>query len=406
MKLPTLARTLLAALALAPAVTLAADETVAGSLTVEQDLLVYQKIEVGEASGITNASPAYSLQANSLLGSTIIDQIGYGTNTSWSWMVFDGTASKQLLKLENNGKLSLYSPSSPTSPMIVLDPSITTPVVTVAGKKVVTEENIGIILKNTLIGNDSEFNCVAIGNSASANNEGSMAIGNYSEVFGRDGIALGSYSMTNDNGIALGRSTMSGSSGIALGSYTRCNDRAIAIGNDTSATTPTSIALGISAVADNNSVVVGSYSEARGESAITIGGRSSAMQNFTTAIGNWAIAEADSSMALGVGTHVTQSFQVALGSYNNPLNNAFLMIGNGTAGYDRSNLFVIMKDGRGVFRSTSYVEPATTIAAQEKEALTVEGAATIKGDAKVTGTLRVRPAGDLSMGSFTVGTQP
>ena len=90
--------------------------------------------------------------------------------------------------------------------------------------------------------------------------------------------------------------------------------------------------------------------------------------------------------------------QFALGHFNKIEEDATFMLGNGTGSSSgqRSNLFVIKKDGRGVFRSTSYVAPTEGEPSPvQPEALTVEGSATIHGD-----LILKRRQGNIGMGSF------
>jgi hypothetical protein len=424
----------------------ATDEIVSGSLTVQQDLLVYQTVEVGNATIGSVEFPAYAFRAYSLLGGAHIDQAAYGTTTTWNWWSNDGVASKQLLRLEDGAKLSLYSSSNSTTPIIVLDAGAAEPGITISGMKVLTEETVG----TWIAGSGGTDGKLALGASAQADGGSSSAVGTQAHAIGYVSSAFGYQARS----AGLGSSVFgSGSSAI--------EDYAVALGYNTTVS---------------------------GESSVAVGREAHTESSFALAIGAWAHANAHYSTAIGFGAYTTQPYQIALGSHNQPSDDALFMIGNGWDWANRSNALIVSKSGdlwtagKIWAQKTSINEPAIQIRGglpggprlqvfgldadstawmglgadmgrrnyehsvyfpkgpehivgrltigdydgsiynvrvtvlrdgnvgigtnDPSEKLDVAGNATISGDATVKGTLRVRPAGDLSMGTFTAGTQP
>jgi hypothetical protein len=161
----------------------------------------------------------------------------------------------------------------------------------------------------------------------------------------------------------------------------------------------------------SGNLTIGQNDYNSGSNSIAIGTSTYAVSLRSLALGSYARADSTGSVAIGHGVSTSSSStpgQVVLGTYNEIRDDAAFIIGNGTGNseYDpatgnyesnRSILFFITTDGKGVFRHKDYIEPTTQqlVPTQPKEALRV------KGDATVEGTLRIQPAGDLSMGQFT-----
>jgi hypothetical protein len=279
---------------------------------------------------------------------------------------------------------------------IILDFNDRDPSIEIAGKRVLTESSInggnalfgGIVPPNT--------GHIAFGLNATAENGASgtayyaIAIGNGTLSSGWGAVSLGDAAIASEqNATALGeRSKAYGKNYTAIGATAKAEG-----GN--------SLAMGLAASAGgSSSLAMGVYAIASGQSAMALGGTSNATGNQSIALGAYSIASGQEAIAIGRGASAPEPQQIVLGSFNQDEAGAKFILANGTDFGTRSNLFTIMKNGRGVFRSTSFVDPATPTTPQAKEALTVEGAATIKG------TLRVQPAGDLPMGAFTAGGLP
>jgi hypothetical protein len=291
------------------------------------------------------------------------------------------------------------------------------------------------------------YAALALGNSARAYADYSLTAGYYSQTDGNYAIALGYYaSASGENTIAIGPNAYANISypssynaAVAIGLSAEANgDNTIAIGTESSARDYAATAIGYYASAFGYATAVGYYATADYYASTAVGYYANATGGYTTALGYYVFASAPGATALGnyanasgytaiaLGNSVTANAegsvaigrylrtsnytnnQIVLGSYNEVRADAAFSIGNGTgnweynpatgnSGENRSNLFLITTEGKGVFRHKDYVEPTTQppIPAQPKEALRV------KGNVTVEGTLRVQPGGDLPMGPFT-----
>lgn len=351
-----------------------ADEILPGTVTVEEDLIVSGAVEVGEAHLGSTLYPAYTLVANSAVGVTIVDQIATGGSTTWNWVANNGDTTQVIMKLEDSGKLSLYSAGS-TTPKVVID-----------GEGILHNGSRWIDYNGTRNSLAIGYYSAALGFAARANSIYSTAIGSNAYAYGERATASGASASASANyATSLGTSaSASGFYATALGSFARASD--------------------------NSSIALGNSSDASGYYGAALGSYSSASGFSSIALGRSATATGDSSIALGRGIQVAYSGQFALGHFNRIEEDATFMLGNGTgsSSEQRSNLFVIKKDGRGIFRSTSYVEPTEeNPVPKQPEVLTVEGSTTVKGSATIKGTTTVegdlilkRRQGNIGMGSF------
>ncbi|MDR0536222.1 MAG: hypothetical protein LBG65_07775 [Puniceicoccales bacterium] len=185
---------------------------------------------------------------------------------------------------------------------------------------------------------------------------------------------------------------------------TNSANESVAIGHASGVSGNQSVAVGNQAVAHaSQSVAVGAGAEANGGGSAAIGADAWTSGANSIAIGTSSAAAGQDSIALGNGTLTYDSGQVALGMFNEARPEYAFMIGNGShapqggaGGAERSNLFVITREGKGIFRHVNFAEstPGNAAPVVGGEALHV------KGNARIEGTLRLRPAGDLPMGPF------
>ena len=397
---------LLVACTIAPGAMFAQDEAIAGNLVVAQSLSVGQDFHLGQAVLGDTAFPALRLQTDSIGGVTFVNTLAYGTVTTWEWLLHNGTSTRRVMSLEDNGRVLIFSPSNATTPAIVLDAgNATTPRITIKGQNVLTEQALGTVLQT---GPNAQ---VSLGNGASATGWYSTAIGNQTEASGNyyaTAIGYSAHAFGEYNSMAIGSGAYAfgeynamaiGMDSIASGEYNvmAIGYNAYALGNyHTIAIGPYAVAWG-----ESNSMAIGTFASASGnENSMAIGPSAYASNDNTIALGMAASAQGDSSIAIGkyTWTDSNTSNQIAIGAYNNPLPGMAFMIGNGTGewGYNPnsghyesgySNLFVIMNDGKGIFRHKDYIEPnAANPFPEQGEALLVEGSATIKGNLTLNGT--------------------
>lgn len=162
----------------------------------------------------------------------------------------------------------------------------------------------------------------------------------------------------------------------------------VSIGENTYATGAYSLALGYEATASGpeSSMAIGTNVQATGSFSWAFGSELLASGNSSLSFGNYATATAPYGHALGEYVDASAAYVTVIGR-SNVIQGSFtweesddlFIVGNGTEdGNIRSNAFVIHKNGN------------TRVA----------------GNLDVKGIVRVKPAGDLSMGIFTAGTNP
>ena len=139
--------------------------------------------------------------------------------------------------------------------------------------------------------------------------------------------ASGNYSHAEGAG-----TTASGHASHAEGENTTASNYAHAEGYGTNATGP-------------HSHAEGSTTLAQGMSSHAEGWKTQALNEGAHAQGYETIASGEASFAGGNGTIASQNFQTALGTYNAENENALFIIGNGEDVNNRSNAFVVNKDG-------------------------------------------------------------
>jgi hypothetical protein len=242
-------------------------------------------------------------------------------------------------------------------------------------------------------------NAMRIGNFTGATD--AWATGSYVLGSGSAGISAlsflgnaGNYSIAIGDGASAATSSSLGVSGIAIGRLSNASNGGIAIGTIANAAGLETIAIGKGAVTSGlystsiRGSALGSFSFAY---ALTVQGTNSVGFGGGGTTGIWAnraftyggTVYADDSVALGVGSSARSRRSIALGKGNDfnrqdgtlpdpvveSLKDPILMVGN----WD------------------------STPGATQKNALTVYR----NNDAHLNGVLRVRPGGDVSMGSFT-----
>jgi hypothetical protein len=176
------------------------------------------------------------------------------------------------------------------------------------------------------------FASVALGFGTAASEDGSIALGNTSNASGGSATAIG-------GGIASG-------------------------GN--------SLAVGTNSKAEGNNSTAISYATAIGRYSIAMGYESKAHEEYSIAIGYSAEALGEQSIAMGSNTTAYTFAETAIGSYNkiyNPTDtdvwrsyDRLFVIGNGTSSSNRSDAFIVLKNGNvgvgGNFTPMSSLEVA------------------------------------------------
>jgi len=378
--------------------------------------------------------------------------------TYWEW-----TSTYYQMDLSASNILTLYNPDvSANDAKIIMTPSNAGSSITVDGNEVITTGTANL----PTFGSASGTGSVALGYitplsedgsnniTSSATNSGSVALaggrstGLGSFAFGRgqdydDGwfsypsIAAGQYSVafsggrtssgadysfamgaeaqaSGDYSISFGRHSKADSNdSLAFGRSARAygmNSIAIGHSSQTGFLAPADFAIAIGYASDapgSNAVAIGSYSQATGASAYALGGIASGTNSFAsgknslaqnhwsaaygasaqatayaaTALGNNATAQGWGSTAIG-NTISEAAWQTTLGAFNtitgvNPSDNLstdpLFVVGNGTgaSSSDRSNALQLRRDG-----------------------------------VLETHIVRTSAGGDLSMGTFTAGTDP
>ena len=214
---------------------------------------------------------------------------------------------------------------------------------------------------------------VALGSSAFASAQGSTAFG-VSSATAQNAFAAGSSIAKASGATAFGEHTVaSGSYSTAMGIVTYASGyAATTMGSSTTASGTGSTAMGMGSTAS------GTYSTAMGV-------RGTASGNYSTAMGGGSTANGDYSTAMG-STTANAYASVAAGFGN-------VSQGSTTTWVATDDLFVLGNSGSSSTKSNAL-------------AVHKNGNTRIAGNLDVKGTIRVKPSGDLSMGSFTAGTNP
>ncbi len=239
------------------------------------------------------------------------------------------------------------------------------------------------------------------------------------QIFSNNSVSL--LGQTSFDGLAiLGNS---GSGGIALGPAS-ISGNSIAIGSQSGAYGSASIGIG-SGYGDNNnygaiamawgSIAIGTWSSSASGFGLAIGSHANSSGDFSTSLGNYVSSIGYGSTSLGFYATSIGDASVALGLFSEAISNESFSIGAntqtrafGSLALGRFNRGNKRKDGTTeVVPSVSHLsDPALTLgngtgtsASLRKNAFTVYR----DGDAHFAGSVRMKPAGDISMGSFTAG---
>ncbi len=95
-----------------------------------------------------------------------------------------------------------------------------------------------------------------------------------------------------------------------------------------------------------NGFAAGEKNTVSGYDGAALGGSNQALRDYTLATGKGTVAEHVASTTMGTGTRTTRGNQTVLGQFNDITNkNALLIVGNGDSDTNRSNAFVVNKDG-------------------------------------------------------------
>ena len=270
-----------------------------------------------------------------------------------------------------------------------------------AGKGNDNDGNSGTAIGRDNVVKQTATNGVALGYDNNVEAQSAAAIGEDNDAVGAFSMALGYNNIITANyGVGLGQeNVVSGLNGTAIGkSNTASSGAAVALGLETTASGSASVALNNSTVASGgDSFASGFESTATGSAGTAMGYRTSALGNYafasgylsntngdsaiamgdnakadnnntvaigsdivvdlkrTVAIGNNLLAKGDSQIVIGNGLEGGSYRETILGSYNNPPNSpsvdtwvatdAILTVGNGQDINNRSNAFIIYKNG-------------------------------------------------------------
>ena len=231
----------------------------------------------------------------------------------------------------------------------------------------------------------------AIGTTSNAGGDYSVALGNSNETWGTGAIALGTY---------VG----------AVGSYSfgagyECQaygDSSIAIGYGNQAYGTTSIALGYQCYSYGGSALASGYgAQTSGMAATSLGIQTSANGDFSSAIGEAGIAQGKSQFVIG-------RYNIPQGSnWNYAETDNVFIVGNGTSG-SPSNALTVNWNG-DMWIAGNLVAPDGKIGigvSAPAANLDVAGTTILRGEVTSQAKIRIPASGDLSMGSFTAGTNP
>ncbi|HED1221179.1 TPA: YadA-like family protein, partial [Escherichia coli] len=174
--------------------------------------------------------------------------------------------------------------------------------------------------KTIALGNTAqayEIMSIALGDHANASKEYSMALGASSVASAANAIAVGRDSAANGtDSLALGRlSLASAANAIAMGAESEAAENATAIGFNADAIGKSSLALGDNASAgETNSIAIGQGSEASKLDSIALGSNSRSAGENAIALGNNSNAGGKNSLAFGFNTTANGDNAVAIGA--------------------------------------------------------------------------------------------
>lgn len=397
----------------------AGDLTVTGNLDVQGNV-----INLGSWEGQTNEaglSLNYTDYPDDEWGEFRFSLNRY--SAGWTWEHLAGNNNwLPAMRLDLDHSLALYNSSSQWK--VWLNPNGNS----IFQNSLVVNGNNNLMPNQTLNGDGSvltrklgDQRYVAKGASKTALGY-ATATGDTATAFGGDSLASGGGS------IAGGESIASGIFSVALGeNSTASGHSAVALGNNALAQGASSFASGYHSQAVGvQSVAMGESSLALGANSFALGLESTAYDYLSFAMGETVEAKGYNTFALGSSTIAQGMGQVVLGRYNVAQGNLtqwiptddLFIIGNGTAWNQRSNAFVVKKNGDANIKGNltvqglSYFNDINTDGISAAGDLMVSGVAEIysgayienlayvNGDLQVTGKIYVPPQGDLGMGEF------
>jgi hypothetical protein len=378
----------------------AADEVVTGNLTVDGDVDIGGGVlSLGTRSDSSNAPGLNLLYSDATAPSIYFSATR--NNASWLWQRDD---AKMQMKLGGDNKLQLFDQEVVPVARITLDPvgdSILSNSIIVNGadNRMPNQAITGgsSILTKALADGRYLVNTGSGGSGVNAASvSGGYAYGDYSTGISGGGVDFSTYSAAIGDGYVIFSSNTVALSG--GGAFSANYSTAMSGGGVES-----SYATGMS-----GGYTFGDYSTAMG-GGVTYG-------IYSTTMG-FSEAEGDYSVAAGYRTYAQGLGQIVIGANNIKQGNPsvwvstddLFIVGNGIGDgtiivpssiyssnpHVRSNAFVIKKNGNMWVKGDSILVGGLDVAGNTK----VSGVIT-------TTKLRVPPSGDLSMGSFTAGTNP
>lgn len=389
------------------AITLAQSTTQSNSIIVNGMVDASGNINFGGYGdyGYGSYAPGCQLSyADGTNGSSSIGQLAAGSASSFLWqdngynaLNYYNTGTNipnNKMWLNGSNSLTLYKINGAVG--MVLNPNAGGGITFPDGTTLTTANslnNSGSVVWTTSTGGGLvvQLPSFAVGTNATASGLNSTAIGSSSTASGTASVALGSSSTASGlNSVVFGGSDIaSGTASVAMGSSsTASGSNSVAFGSFSTASGSNSVVFGSYDTASGvNSFALGTYSTASGANAVAIGTSNAVSGNSATAfgIGNQALGAAAS--AYGNFTKASAYVSVAYGQYNVGItsntnqwitNDPLIEVGNGTNTNSRSDSLVIFKNGEmriaGLIQSQSgFMTP---------------------------------PTGDLSMGTFTNGSNP
>ncbi len=388
-----------------------ADLVVDGNLTVNQQLEVLgdasvwgNTLELGHFSNIPEVPGLRVLYEEVGANGKIFFRQGRGA-ARWSWQkTADGVIQTQMC-LDPANVLTIGSGSA----MIQMDPG--QGFIQVNGRRVIFSDQIPL-------GSSTNSTALALGLGTLSNAGGSMAIGYGAKATGYGSLAFGiSTESLTENSVAVGSfAKATGFQSFALGSAAYASGfRSFSLGQDSTALGSGAVAIGSGSSAQSDgSLAVGGNQHATGYGSGAIGMNTTVSGELSYSIGNDNAISYSDSFVLGRQTAVGAAFSYALGHGNSVTAISGYCFGEGmtvqTAGetvvgrYNQAIANGNSSDPQGLLFTVGNGASNT----QRSNALEIKknGNTKLYGDFALTGVARMNPAGDLSMGEFTAGTQP
>ncbi|WOO42093.1 hypothetical protein [Rubellicoccus peritrichatus] len=278
--------------------TLSGDHVIDGNLTVNQSTIISQNLDVDGnfEFGLTEVSPGVFSPAISNayvdgLSTFTLGSVRNDTIIEWrDGHVVGGALGNLRMIIDANNKLVLYNPTSPYGAMITIDPDGTTPSISINGEDVLTT---------------------------------SSGVAPY---------------LSSDIPVAAGTGTNS----VVVGSSAANSDHSLAFGQSVS-----------TAPGADHSFIFGQYSGATGYRSFVFGAGITASGNDTFVSGLSINASGDHTSAFGENLQAQGSHQFVIGRNNIAQgdntqwidSDDLLIIGNGVDSTNRSNAFVVKKNG-------------------------------------------------------------